>query len=368
MQKPGFSYMSKIVIFSHKPIFQKGLISGPGIRVFKIAKALQKKGHIVSIAELERKKKEIKEKINFILWNEDLLNNINKKYDVAFIQNWCSDPDFLNKLKCIPTIVDVYAPYLVEHIYYHYKQTNSAMNDFRDNVMLPYILPLLHGDFFICANKEQKDYYLGMLTMLGRINPSESHKDLIDIIPIIGSKQKTKREKIITKKIKKRIILWPGGFFPWFNPLTAIKAMELVNKEMKEVALVFVGSHNPLAPKALTYKYLKEIKTYVRKRKLENKSIFFLPWQKYDDFQNICNESEFAIISYKNNLETELSSRTRVIDCLSNNLPVISTKGDSVSEIIEQNKLGLTTLPNDIEGLANKILFLLNLKTHTSSC
>ncbi len=351
-------------MFSHRPVFQKGMTSGPGIRIFEIAKALQRKGHKVFIAESKREKEELKENINFVTWNNNLLNNIEKKFDVAFIQVWCNDPTFLSKLNSIPTIVDIYAPYLVEHIYYHYKLNNVGLNDFRDNVMIPFYLPFLQGDFFVCANKEQFDYYLGILTLLGRINPSISNKRIIDIVPVGVSKKKPEFKKNVLKKIikNKKIIIWPGGFFPWFDPLTAVKSIEIVKKKYKDIALVFVGSYNPLAPKALTYKYVKEIKEYVRKKRLLNKNIYFLPWQNHKDYQNIYFEAELAVISYKNNLEAKLSSRTRTTDCFWGRLPVICTEGDSISNLIKKEGLGLTVQEKNSNELADKIIFYLKNK------
>ena len=351
--------MSKIILFSHRPVFQKGLTSGPGIRIFEIAKALAEKGHKVSLAEKEREKQEVKNKVKFIAWNEELLEDINKKFDVVFIQNWCSNPIFLDKISCLPIIVDIYSPYLMEHVYYHYKLTRHGFNDFATNVMIPYITPFLYGDFFICANEEQMDYYNGVLTTIGRINPGISKEKIMDIVPNGLKRIKIQNKHILKKKIgDKKIILWPGGFFPWLDPLTTINAIEEVKKKENNVALVFVGANNPNAPQALTRKYIKEIKKYIKAKQLE-KNVFFLPWLKQQDYFNLFAETDICIVTHKKTFESRLSSRSRTLDAIQTATPVITTNGDPVSNLIKENKLGFVVKEKDYKNLAEKIILIL---------
>src|SRR4030042_1107130 len=49
-------------------------------------------------------------------------------------------------------------------------------------------LQLTIGDFFICASEKQRDYWIGMLSAVGRLNPYNYDSDstlrkLIDVVP-----------------------------------------------------------------------------------------------------------------------------------------------------------------------------------------
>jgi hypothetical protein len=106
--------LSKLLIFSHRPVFVGKKASGPGVRVFGIARALEKMGHSVSIAEKGRKKQEKNGKIRFVPWTEARLSGIEKKYDCAFIQVWNSDKNFIEKIEKVPFAVDASPPLILE--------------------------------------------------------------------------------------------------------------------------------------------------------------------------------------------------------------------------------------------------------------
>jgi hypothetical protein len=55
-------------------------------------------------------------------------------------------------------------------------------------------------------------------------------------------------------------------------------------------------------------------------------------------------------------LETHFSFRTRVLDYLWAGLPLISSTGDAFSDLIQQQQLGLTVPPGNVEALAQAIL------------
>ena len=49
------------------------------------------------------------------------------------------------------------------------------------------------------------------------------------------------------------------------------------------------------------------------------------------------------------------SFRTRILDYFWTGLPVITTKGDTLADLIEENKAGLTVAVLDVDGWANAI-------------
>lgn len=363
--------MSRIIVFPHTKILVGGMSFGPSQRLWEMVRALHRKGHDVTIAEKKRRRSETRDSIKFVSWNGELLENISKKFDVAILPIWCSDPDFLEALKNIPTVVDVTVPFLIEASDFfstNYKViTAHQIKHFIDDIFIPSSLILSKGDLFLCANDRQRRYYLGILSMLGRINPLSYNQDLVMVIPTAVSSEKPRHtKKLIKGKVvsrDKKVILWPGSIFPWFDAITAIESMKVVSKKIPDAVMIFVGSINPRAPRSFTYKHVKKAKEKAEELGLLNKSLFFVDWLPYEDRANMYLESEFAVVTSKDNLENELAHRTRIIDCLWGKLPVICTEGDSISEIIERRGLGAVVKANDPKILAEKIITFLEDKT-----
>lgn len=357
--------MARVILFSHRPVFKENLISGPGIRIFEIAKSLQKKGHKVTIAEKGNEKEHQKSKIKLIPWNKNLLKKINNKYDVAILEPWNDEIDFLEAIKNIPTIVDLYSPILLEHAKFCSKKTKyesyfkgGVVDYFFDDVIMNLSRVIMQGDFFICANDKQKDYYIGMLNLLGIINPETYSKEIISIVPFgIESRNPDKSLKglDIKKSKKDKLILWPGGIFPWLDAETVVKAMQILEKKHPKIKLVFVGANNPF-DSYFTQKEYEKVKELAEELGLLNSNVFFHEWIPYNEREMMYNEAEIAIVLGREGFENDISNRTRIIDCLWGEIPVITSPNSSTSEIIERNDVGV--ISEDAKDLSDKILSL----------
>ncbi len=352
--------MAKIIMFCHLQHDEKGNTSGPAIRAFNIAKSLAKQGNTVVLAEKNRKITEDIGNLKLVPWVETIHDNI-KKYDFAYIQIWSSNNDFLKKVSQIPLIVDVYAPYMIEHIYHNFSpKSQSDRKNFKENILLPSLNPFLYGDLFLCANDRQRKYFLGLLTAIGRISPNSRGHDLVKIVPFGIREEFPKYEKEILKKKKelrgKKIILWLGPIFPWYDPLSMIEAMAIVAKKHPDHALVFVGGKSPLVESHLTNPTYKKSIELASGLRLLSKNVFFYDWMDYSSIKNLYFEAEFFVALHPVTLEMELSAeKGRVLDSLWANLPVICSKGDFLSEIVSSNKLGLTVNIGDIQDISEKI-------------
>jgi len=353
--------MSRVIIFSYEQIFPKYGSSGPSIRNWEIAKALTRRGHKVTIAEWGHSEDYTKNEIKFIKWDEKVLKDISKRFDVALIQESHAVSSYFSKLENIPTIVNLTIPISIEAAA---DQTKNKKDFFISDGVVPTIISLLKGDFFFCASERQKHFYMGMLNLLGRINPHTYNKKLIDVVPVAAPVEIPKiKENIIKGKVvpkNKRIILWPSSIFSWFDAITAIESMKIVSKKVKDAVMVFVGADNPNID-IMTKKNVKSAKKKAKELGLLNKKVYFMDWLPYEKRTNMYLESEFAVVTYPIGPETEMSFRTRIIDCLWGRLPVICTKGDSVAEIIENEGLGATVEEKNSKELAEKIIeFLTN--------
>jgi glycosyltransferase involved in cell wall biosynthesis len=93
---------------------------------------------------------------------------------------------------------------------------------------------------------------------------------------------------------------------------------------------------------------------------LTGRTIFFNDWVPYTERANYLLEADVAVSLHRQHLETRFSFRTRFLDILWAGLPVVATRGDVFSELVETEELGLTVAPDDVEGVAEAIVTLLD--------
>lgn len=359
--------MKKVLLISPDNIAKK--MSGPGIRYFNFALELSKKVDVTlfipnKICDLDLENKGFK----VIKGNKEQLKKCVYETDSIVVQGIAFRLyPFLKKIKK-PIVVDIYDPITLE---------NLELRKFlpmKDRIMyhetdIDLILEQLAlGDFFICASEKQKDYWIGILSALNRINPityndNVEMKKLIDIVSFGFNND----EPIKTKKVLKgvwpniseqdKVLIWGGGIWNWFDPLTLIEAMKIICNKRKDIKLFFMGIGHPSlnVDTNVADECIEKSKEY----DLYNKNVFFNEWVDYNERQNYLLEADIGVSTYLNNLETRYSFRTRILDYLWCELPMILTKGDFMSELVQNNELGLCHEASNPMELADKIIELI---------
>lgn len=338
------------------------LAAGPGIRAWEIARGLERCGHAVTLAMPKDLFKNQKADIKIIPWELSSLKTISKGFDCVVVPQGRGDlaKAYAETVSSdIPTVVDVYDPVLVEFLSVRTKDKAGLENA---SLYLSEIVPLLkRGDFFICANERQRYYYIGILNVLGRINPLTFDQKILDIVPFGVPDEKPVHTKNVLKgKLVDRddlVILWFSGIYPWFDAATLVKAMPDIVEEIPHAKLIFMGGVHPRlhAPADEYERTRKEAK----KTGLLDRAIFFTEWRPYDERANWYLESDVAVCTYKDTLETLLSHRTRIIDLLWGGLPVVVSAGDEVSQMVTSRGCGLSVEVGEKKALSRAVISLL---------
>ncbi len=340
---------SRICIISYDIVGKN--MAGPGIRFYEFARVLS---NYLDVTLLTPNKVDIdtegfksrQYKIN----NYKSLQRSVENSDIILIQGHILYYfPFLKNFKG-KIIVDLYNPFNLE-----------SLEMFRSSDMIERIridknnlnilkLQLAIGDFFICASEKQRDYWIGMLNAMGRINPYNYDSDntlrkLIDIVPSgIPSEPPARsnlsiRDVIPDINVEDKIILWGGGIWNWLDPITAIKAIWEITRNRKNIKLVFMGVKHP-DPKLPEMKKCMEATNLARELELYDKNIFFNEWTPYNLRQALLLDSDAGLSIHSERIETEFSYRTRVMDYIWARLPVITTEGDSIARIVKNENIG----------------------------
>jgi hypothetical protein len=92
---------------------------------------------------------------------------------------------------------------------------------------------------------------------------------------------------------------------------------------------------------------------------LTGTSVFFGDWVPYELREAYLVEADLGITVARDLAETRLAFRTRVLDYLWAGLPVVTTEGDVLSDLVKSEGLGIVVPPGDPASLAAALTTLL---------
>ena len=263
-------------------------------------------------------------------------------------------------------VADLYDPFHLENLEMFREDDAGKRNNIFESDLEVITAQLRGCDYFICASEKQRDFWLGQLAGAGRLNPHIYDNDptlrsLIDVVPFGVSSDTPNHTRKVLKGVipgigeDDKVILWGGGIYNWFDPLTLIRAVGRVSRDHPEVKLFFMGLAHP-NPDVPEMRMAMQAKNLAEELDLVGTHVFFNEgWVAYDDRSNYLLEADIGVSCHLEHIETTYSYRTRVLDYFWAELPVIVTRGDALSQLVEERELGLTVSPGDVEGFTEAI-------------
>jgi glycosyltransferase involved in cell wall biosynthesis len=220
---------------------------------------------------------------------------------------------------------------------------------------------LSRADLVLCASPRQRMFYLGQLAALGRITPTTYANDpeldrLIALAPFGLESTPPRHERDVLRGVvpglaaEDRIVVWGGGLYSWFDPLSLIRAVALLAERRPETRLVFLGTKHPgVEPMGIVK---ESIALAERLGVLGREVVFNEGWIPYEERQNHLTEADAGVSTHHVHIETEFSFRTRILDYLWAGLPMVVTEGDAFADLVESEGLGVVVPAEDPEALA----------------
>jgi glycosyltransferase involved in cell wall biosynthesis len=273
----------------------------------------------------------------------------------------------------IPIIIDLYNLFLFENItlYDHEPFYFQVAQHAREVGVLNKLIG--RGDFFLCASQRQRDFWLGMLAANNRLNPYNYEQDqqfqkLIAVVPFGIPAAKPVHTKNVLKgayktiKADDQVILWGGGIWDWFDPLTLIKALAEVVTTRPQARLFFLGTQHPHEVGVPRMRMVQRAYDLTQSLGLLDTHIFFNDWVSYDERQNFLLEADIGVSLHQATIETHYSFRTRLLDYIWAGLPIIANGGDTLADWVEQEGLGRVVPVGDVAATRDALLELLNLR------
>ncbi|MEA2240182.1 MAG: hypothetical protein QOC81_4906 [Thermoanaerobaculia bacterium] len=302
--------------------------AGIGIRFLEMAKVLLADGHDVTL--LSRDAGSVSGcRVDAI--TPENLQRYSVEAGVAIVQGHVANELFAHGA-VIPTVVDLYDPFIVENLHYYPSRGAEVFN--HDHATL--IQSLLRGDLFLCASEAQRLFYLGALLACGRVNPIAFENDpnlsaLLRIAPF-GVAQAPANGSTIESS---HDVLF-GGIYDWYDPILAIEAIAIARASLPGVTLTFTTHPNPsLTPQGKLAEAMKLAKQkgydFVR----------FEPWVPYEERGEFFARFGAALMTFPRSIETDLSMRTRVYDYIWGGLPIVTSSAPGTDELLTRYGTGI---------------------------
>ena len=351
-----------VLIVTGDPIGKK--LSGPGIRAWHMAEALSA-SHDVTLVSLTGADEALSCAFR--------LTHVEPGDDKTF-SGWESWSDTIifqgHAMELFPSlrasskhlIVDIYDPMHLEQLEQarHLpaaewdKQVSDAANTIESQLSV--------GDYFLCASERQRHFYLGQLTTLGRVGPAGYADDphlekLIGVVPFgLPGTDPTHTRPVLKGVVPgigadDHVIIWSGGVYDWFDPLTLIRGVAQLSATRPSVKLFFMGTAHP-HPGVPEMPIIKASRDLAEELGVAGKQVFFNDsWVDYDDRQNYLLEADLGVSTHRSHIETTFSFRTRILDYLWASLPMVVTDGDHFADEVSRHGLGKTVPAGDVEAL-----------------
>lgn len=347
-------------------------MAGPGIRSWEFAVHLSKNHDVVimtpNVPDVET--------VGFTL-KHTTRNSLKREIQLANIVISQKISPKVAKLakKCSTRIIlDAYDPIAIEALEANCYKPDKFRHTLNTILLLEQSSSFIFADSVICASEKQRDLWFGVLSSMNKITPTAYDQDnslrhLIDVVPFGLSSVPPNKDT--THALRKKfglkdsdfVLLWGGGVWNWFDPLTLIKAVHHLQGKIP-VKLVFMGIDHPNK----NIPQMPMVKKAINKAKdlsLLGKSVFFNEgWVPYAERQGFLRDSDVGVSMHYDHLETRFSFRTRMLDYIWASLPIIATRGDSFAELIEHAGLGVVVEYQDSQSIAQAIEKLANNKAY----
>ena len=273
-------------------------------------------------------------------------------------------------------VVDLYDPWLFENIELHGEGHGADMALRQDVSVLNELIDA--GDFFICASERQRDYWLGMLSARSALDSSTYAADptlrnLIDVVPFGLPDHRPRHLRPVLKGVHPAVaeddlvVLWGGGTWDWFDPISVIEAWPTVVDRIPNAKLYFLGLQLA-SPDVAPMKMAELVVRRAEQLGLAGTSVIFGDWAPYELREAFLLEADVAVSAAKDLAETRLAFRSRILDYLWAGLPVVTTSGDVLSDLVHERELGIVVPPGDVGQLADALVQLLSDPARRAAC
>ncbi|HEV2060355.1 MAG TPA: glycosyltransferase [Solirubrobacteraceae bacterium] len=351
-------------------------MAAPGIRYFHFARELARDGRFEVTLMVTNDPQEVQlegvRAIGTLPRRHRQMREIASSFDVIVAQGGldCRSMVFLAGTG-VRTIYDLYAPFFEMLTFQGGLDTPATERRLRwEAYCLRHRIVLSTGRAFIGASTAQRHALLGGLAAVGRISLDDHRLDptLGHLVAAVGlgvdvdpprATIDDVRAALPGAKADDRILIWPGNLWDWFDPETLMRAMAQISASRDDIKLYCLGLRHPNSGYGGETTATGRTIRLAEELGIKDRTVFFdFEWISYDERQNYLLAADIGINIHSRHVETTFAYRTRILDYIWAALPVVTTEGGGLSDLVDRNGLGRTVRFGDVADCARAILEL----------
>jgi glycosyltransferase involved in cell wall biosynthesis len=337
-------------------------LAGPAIRAREFARALSR-DHAVTLATTASCDL-LDDDVECRHADGDGLGALGRTADIVIVQG-----DGLRRAPRLAdaphVVVDLYAPFQLE-VLERSRDLDRVQRRAAVGLGLDVVNEQLRrGDLFLCAHERQRDFWTGQLAAVGRVNEAvyDDSPDLSRLVAVVpfgvpdAPPVRTApglRGVVPGIGADDDVLLWGGGIYEWFDPVTLLRAVAELRTRRPTLRLYFAGARHP-NPAVGETGAAREARRVADELELTDRHVFFGDWLAYDERVDVLLDADLAVSTHHDHVETRYSFRTRALDALWAGLPIVTTEGDALADLVVAAGAGAAVPPGDVAALAAAI-------------
>jgi GT2 family glycosyltransferase len=355
----AFSPAARILVVTGEPL--SGRLAGPAIRAWEMSVALSAK-HPVRLVSTSGVEDIAHDRFEIHAASGEDIGAHTDWADVIIFQGFLLEETWWLVESDKILVADVYDPMHLEQL----EQAKDLGEDGRraaiHDVTAVLNRQLARADYMLCASAKQRDFWIGQLAVLGRINsltvgPDLDVSSLVAVVPF-GLQDEAPvlhrhgiRGVVPGIGMDDKIVIWGGGVYNWFDPLTLVNAIDRLSKRHPDIRLYFMGLKHP-NPGVPDMRVAWETQQLAERLGLVGRHVFFNSgWVPYTERSDHLLDADVGVSTHFDHVETEFSFRTRILDYLWTGLPIVATRGDSFGNILDDEGIGRSVQAEDVDAL-----------------
>jgi glycosyltransferase involved in cell wall biosynthesis len=265
-------------------------------------------------------------------------------------------------------VLDGYDPVIIEGLAGSSSLPAAAQRRRNDRLTAWVAYSLGAADALVCASERQRDLWLGSLLTLGRIDPGVYAADptlraVLDTVPFglpDAAPQATGLD--VRARLGLRaddfVLLWGGGLWNWFDPLTAVRAAVRAAAEVPGLRLVFLAGPRPRSGRGDGAMAERTRELAAELDPAGATVVFVDAWVPYAERIDYLLAADVGLSIHPAHVETRFAFRTRILDYLWAGLPVLTSEGDIWADVVEGADLGVVVPCQDVDALVKAMVQL----------
>ena len=354
---------SGVLLVTPEPLVER--MAGPAIRCLELARALARSGRVgpvtvasLTAAELADPDVAVRAVDGPVLRGlVQGAGSVVVQGDVLGLHPWLADAD-------IPLVVDAYDPFQLEQL-----EQARGLGEARRRAVVRDCVRALdrqlgRADFVLCASARQRAMWLGHLGALGRVNPVtyDAAHDLSGLVAVVpfgtpAAPPRAGDRARLSAALpgigpEDDVVVWGGGVYDWFDPGTVIRAVGRLAADRPRLRLLFLGTRHP-AQGGVGAEAVARARALAGELGLLDRVVHFHhDWVPYADRDLWLASAAVGVSAHHEHLETEFSFRTRIVDYLWCGLPVVTTGGDELGDLVGARGAGAPVPAGNVDAFA----------------